>query len=136
MSEETKTDDGTALALYFELSAYFDPKLTEHDKRIVLDKIKYRTSNTLIEEQAARIAEAEKDYHEERKARYAAQSELVASQARLSEAVKVLEEATKGLDMVHNGLMDPTRPRQAVGEVCHHFLSKAKAFITTLGGEK
>lgn len=53
---------------------------------------------TLIEEQAARIAEAEKDYHEERKARYAAQSELVISQARLSEAVKVLEQAAMYLD--------------------------------------
>jgi len=30
--------------------------------------------------------------------------------------------AVKGLDMIHNGLMDPTRPRQAVGEVCAHFL--------------
>ncbi len=35
-------DDGTALALYIELAAYLDPKLTEHDKRIVLDKIKNR----------------------------------------------------------------------------------------------
>lgn len=42
--EEREHDDGTALALYIELAAYFDPKLMEHDKRIVLDKIKQRVS--------------------------------------------------------------------------------------------
>jgi hypothetical protein len=35
-------DDGTALALFIELGAWLDPKLTEDDKRIVLDIIKRR----------------------------------------------------------------------------------------------
>ena len=38
-------DDGTALALFIEISAYLDPKLTEHDKVIVLKKIKSRTKS-------------------------------------------------------------------------------------------
>jgi len=46
------------------------------------------------------------------------------AEAALVKARTALEYAHKGLDMVHNGLMDPTRPRQAVGEVCFHFLGK------------
>ena len=52
----------------------------------------------------------------------------------IQEMREALEYANKGLDMVHGGLMDPTRPRQSVGEVCNHFLqastlslSKAKS---------
>lgn len=45
----------------------------------------------------------------------------------ISKLKAALTEAIKGLEMVHNGLMDPTRPRQSVGEVCNHFLSKSKA---------
>lgn len=37
-------DAGVPLALYIELSSYFDPKLTEHDKSIILSKIRSRTS--------------------------------------------------------------------------------------------
>ena len=62
----------------------------------------------------------EQEYYEERKARYAAQSELIASQARLSEAVKVLERLAEGemSDAGHTAL------REA-----------AKAFLATLGEE-
>ena len=48
-------DDGTALALYIELGAYFDPKLTEHDRSIVLSKIRSRTSSS-----QSRLSEAVK----------------------------------------------------------------------------
>jgi hypothetical protein len=42
MSTWQTMDDGTALALFIELGAWLDPKLTEDDKRIVLDTIKRR----------------------------------------------------------------------------------------------
>jgi hypothetical protein len=42
MNETAREDGGTALALYIELGAWLDPKLTEDDKRIVLDIIKRR----------------------------------------------------------------------------------------------
>lgn len=48
------------------------------------------------------------------------------AEARVKELEEVLAYAEKGLDMIHNGLMDPTRPRQSVGEVCAHFLSTAR----------
>lgn len=31
----------------------------------------------------------------------------------------------RGLDMIHNRLMDPSAPRQAVGEICAHWLGQA-----------
>lgn len=45
MSKPEETDGGTALALFIDLSAYFDPKLTQHDKQIVLSKIKSRLAS-------------------------------------------------------------------------------------------
>ena len=78
----------------YDTSGLFDDIPMTNATRMELNhrvRMHVLASNTLIEEQAARIEEAEKDYHEERKARYAAQSELVISQARISEAVKVLE---------------------------------------------
>ena len=154
-------DDGIALALYMELAAYFDPKLTEHDKRIVLDKIKYRSSNTLIEEQAARIAELQAELEREKKeterldgawhalhermvkdneghARYFEKSQArihelfdaeAASQARLSEAVKVIEEMRKWLDYLPSEYPDDA-------EMVMVLSAKAKAFIATLGENK
>ena len=44
MSAWKTMDDGTALALFFELSNWLDPKLTEGDRRIVLRIIKRRVS--------------------------------------------------------------------------------------------
>jgi len=146
------------------------PERAEEDAAIRGWNTRSDPSNTLIEEQAARIeeleqklrttslealaisdtnnemavriAEAEKDYHEERKARYAAQSELVASQARLSEAVKVLED-TRGYMSDLKTLIDR---RHDIGEMVdggdlRYWASLiefaiSKAFITTLGGEK
>jgi hypothetical protein len=105
----------------------------------------FESSQALIEEQAARIAEAEEDYHEERKARYAAQSELVASQARLSEAVKVLEEQNHGFELLHGRMTWAvnSHPDAKKAQLLRDFaddaysaISQAKAFITTLGGEK
>lgn len=56
-----------------------------------------------------------------------------AENERLREA---LAYAAKGLDHVHNGLMDPSRPRQSVGEVCLHFLTAARSALATQeGGE-
>lgn len=46
-------------------------------------------------------------------------------QAEIERLGTALDYAAKGLDMIHNGLMDPTRPRQSVGEVCAHFLDAA-----------
>jgi hypothetical protein len=40
----SEVDEGTPLALFVELGAYFDPKLSEEDKRIVLKKIRERLS--------------------------------------------------------------------------------------------
>lgn len=52
-------------------------------------------------------------------------NQLVAAEVCVKELEEALAYAVKGLDMIHNGLMDHTRPRQAVGEVCAHFLSTA-----------
>ncbi len=52
----------------------------------------------------------------------------------LAEATEALEYAVKGLNMVHEGLMDPTRPRQSVGEVCAHFLEAARSTLSNIRG--
>lgn len=57
------------------------------------------------------------------------QQRAEAAEARLKEMEEALAYAEKGLDMIHNGLMDPTRPRQSVGEVCAHFLSAARTAL-------
>ena len=44
MSAWKTMDDGTALALLIELGPWLDPKLTEDDKRLVLDVIKRRVN--------------------------------------------------------------------------------------------
>lgn len=56
-----------------------------------------------------------------------------AAEARVKEMEEALAYAEKGLDMIHNGLMDPTRPRQSVGEVCAHFLSAARTALSKGG---
>lgn len=63
--------------------------------------------------------------------RYAetAEARILTLQAELARKTEALAYAAKGLDMIHNGLMDPTRPRQSVGEVCFHFLEAARASL-------
>jgi hypothetical protein len=53
-----------------------------------------------------------------------------AAEAEVKRLREALEYAEKGLDMVHNGLMAPSRPRQAVGEVCFHFLDRARSALS------
>lgn len=55
------------------------------------------------------------------------------NQSEIERLRKALAYSAKGLDMIHNGLMDPTRPRQAVGEVCAHFLDAARTALNTEG---
>lgn len=123
-----------------------------------------RASNTLTEEQAARIAELEAEVQRRKKREdqagqhashwkiecFAAERKLDESQARLSEAVKVLEELGTAVSIYRLGVKD-TVPKIAAGDpgdmatinalmanngILDAALSQAKAFITTLGGEK
>lgn len=119
--------------------------------------IRLSDANTLIEEQAARIAELEKERdvawesREWHRVSMECQTEnLIASQARLSEAVKVLEELGAAVSIYRLGVKD-TVPKIAAGDpgdmatinalmanngILDAATSKAKAFITTLGETK
>lgn len=55
--------------------------------------------------------------------------ELSELTARIEALETALREALRGLDMVHDGLMDPTRPRQSVGEVCAHWIKATRAAL-------
>lgn len=80
----------------------------------------------------------EQEYHEERKARYAAQSELITSQARLSEAVKVLER----IMAVVAYPCDSSIQERGYGirsidvSGCEYIAEAIDAFIATLGENK
>lgn len=86
MSEELKLDNDDLETIIAIGRNQQSGRVTNYElKELVRVYREAGASNTLIEEQAARIAEAEKDYHEERRARYAVQSQLVASQTHIEE---------------------------------------------------
>lgn len=49
--------------------------------------------------------------------------------AALKDRDVVLEEAAKGIRMIHDALADPSRPRQACGEVAAYWLDRIDAAL-------
>lgn len=81
------------------------------------------------------LAEAREHGHDSFKLACMWQDQAKEARARAEVSEKALREARRGLNMVHDGLMDSTRPRQSVGEVAAYWLERTDAALAALTTE-